>query len=142
MIEQALLEAFGSNLVAYYRSHAAHANTTGRNFYSDHKLLQKIYEELQEQIDTLGEFLRSIGVKMPPSLGIAIGLSRVYDEPIVGDYLANVEEDLETLVEVYKDLYDACDDTNIDISNYAQDRTRELNRFIWMITATVGDEND
>ena len=37
-------ETFAANFVAYYRSHAGHINIVGRNFYQDHKLLQKIYE--------------------------------------------------------------------------------------------------
>ena len=42
-----LQETFAGNFVSYYRSHVAHVNIQGRNFYQDHKLLQKIYEYFQ-----------------------------------------------------------------------------------------------
>ena len=60
-----LTQTFNDNFVAYYRSHVAHVNILGRNFFSDHKLLEKIYEDLQEQIDVLAELLRSIDDYMP-----------------------------------------------------------------------------
>ena len=62
---EALTQIFKDNFVAYFRSHAAHANVVGRNFASDHKLLQKTYEDLQGQIDTLGELLRTLQEYMP-----------------------------------------------------------------------------
>ena len=49
--QEQLTQIFKNNFVAYFRSHAAHVNITGRNFRSDHKLLEGVYERRQEQID-------------------------------------------------------------------------------------------
>jgi DNA-binding ferritin-like protein len=49
--ESQLQQVFANNFVAYFRTHVAHVNTQGRNFYSDHKLLGKIYEDLQNQTE-------------------------------------------------------------------------------------------
>ena len=79
-----LTEVFCDNFVAYYRAHSCHLNITGRNFTSDHKLLQKIYEDAQENIDTIGELLRTIGEKAPETIadileGSELGEATAYD---------------------------------------------------------------
>ena len=143
MVEQALLKTFCSNFVAYYKSHAAHVNIVGRNFGSDHKLLQKVYEDLQAEIDTLGELLRTIDSYFPTRLSDMLDDSDVLDdlEPDYGDgldYIQQVYDDLETLIEVYLDLEEATDSREYNhIQNYAQDRVRALKKHCWMLGATL-----
>jgi cystathionine beta-lyase len=50
-LHNTLEETFAGNFVLYYRAHQAHVNIVGRNFASDHKLLEKVYEYLQGNID-------------------------------------------------------------------------------------------
>ena len=138
-----LREVFATNFVAYYQSHVAHVNITGRNFYSDHKLLQKIYENLQDQIDTIAEFLRSLETFMPESIGDVMDQTQVTDDLVVGDsddLLRLVCKNLQTLVDLYRELEREADDAGQDqIANYAQDQETILTKQIWMITATVGE---
>ena len=138
-----LAEVFGTNFVAYYRSHVAHVNITGRNFYSDHKLLQKVYENLQDQIDTIAEFLRSVESFMPESLADVMDLTAIPDDMVMGDsdaLLRLVCEDLQTLVGLYRELETEATDAGQDqIANFAQDQLTVLTRQIWMITSTIGD---
>lgn len=138
MIEQALTKAFSDNFVAYYRAHTAHANITGRNFVSDHKLLGDIYEHLQEQIDTLGEFLRTIKVKMPETLAEVINNSSIEDEEPV-DYLSNTYYVLEELLDTFIILQQVADEDYKykHIGNYAQDQVTVLSKFCWMLRATI-----
>ena len=49
-LQTVLEETFAANFVSYYRTHVAHVNIQGRNFYQDHKLLQKIYEYFQDNL--------------------------------------------------------------------------------------------
>ena len=144
MVEQALLKVFCSNFVAYYKSHAAHVNIVGRNFGSDHKLLQKVYEDLQAEIDTIGELLRTIDAYFPLTLSDAVEDSDIKDdlEPDYGDgldYIQQVYDDLETLIEVYLELEDATQNERgyNHLANYAQDRVRELKKHCWMLGATL-----
>ena len=78
-----LEETFAANFVSYYRAHVAHVNIQGRNFYQDHKLLQKIYEYFQDNIDTIAEKLRTIRAVMPHDLSTVIGLSSIADTPTI-----------------------------------------------------------
>jgi DNA-binding ferritin-like protein len=142
--EQALLDLFCSNFMAYYKAHAAHVNIVGRNFYSDHKQLQKIYEDLQAEIDTIAEFLRTLEAEMPLNLSDTMLGSMIPDnlqkqiEDDGLDFIESTYQDLETLIDIHQDLEEACEDREYNhIANYAQDRVRVLNKFCWQLRSTL-----
>ena len=144
MVEQALNKVFCSNFVAYQKSHAAHVNIVGRNFGSDHKLLEKVYEDLQAEIDTLGELLRTIEAYFPLSMSEILDGSDIMDNlmPDTGDglvYIQQVYDDLETLIEVHLELEDVTQNERglNHLANYAQDRVRALKKHCWMLGATL-----
>lgn len=136
-----LEEVFATNFQVYYRTHVAHVNTVGRNFYSDHKLLQGIYEGLQSNIDDLAEFLRTLKAVMPESLGTVIALGATGDTMVSGDadeLLAGVYDDLEIMIDLYQELNSiANEEMHDEIANYAQDQMRLLRKSCWMITSTL-----
>jgi DNA-binding ferritin-like protein len=147
MIEDALLKVFCTNFVAYYKSHAAHVNIVGRNFGSDHKLLQKVYEDLQAEIDTLGELLRTIKAEFPYTISETIEGSDVPDTLFPDDALELLEqvyEDIETLIGVHLDLEDATGDSREynHLANYAQDRVKTLQKHCWMLRSTIDDRDE
>jgi len=142
--EQALVDLFCSNFMAYYKAHAAHVNIVGRNFYSDHKQLQKIYEDLQAEIDTIAEFLRTLETEMPLNLSDTMLGSMIPDnlqkqiENDGLDFIESTYQDLETLIDIHQDLEEACEGREYNhIANYAQDRVRTLQRFCWQLRSTL-----
>jgi starvation-inducible DNA-binding protein len=136
-----LTQVFYNNFVAYYRSHVAHVNIMGRNFASDHKLLQKVYEDLQEQIDRIAELLRTLGEFMPSEIQFVLDQSTIGTGIFEGDseeLIAGVRNDLETLKGFYEDLMEEAEqDGHKEIANYAQDRILAIAKHIWMLTATL-----
>jgi DNA-binding ferritin-like protein len=136
-----LEEVFATNFEVYYRTHVAHVNTVGRNFYSDHKLLQGIYEGLQDNIDTLAEFLRTVKTTMPNSLGTVIELSATSDTNVMGDadeLLDSVYNDLEIMIDLYQELNTVADlEQHDEIANFAQDQMRLLRKSCWMVRSTL-----
>jgi starvation-inducible DNA-binding protein len=145
-LQMVLEETFNANFVAYYRAHVAHVNIIGRNFQSDHKLLQKIYEDLQGNIDILAELLRTIRTFMPDSLQTVIMRSPITEAPISGDaddLLEQVLADQKHLLDIYKELNEAAEEVGyVDISNYAQARVGDHAKFRWMLEATLGIDVD
>ena len=139
-IEQ-LTQIFNDNFVTYYRSHVAHVNITGRNFYSDHKLLQKIYESLQDEIDTIAELLRTLDAFMPCEIQDVLNQSHVSTGIFDGDsdyFISNVMDDLEHLKAEYEVLIRySTDEGHDEIANYAQDRILQLGKQIWMLRSTL-----
>ena len=145
-LQEELTKTFSGNFVSYYRSHVAHVNIIGRNFYSDHKLLQKIYEYFQDNIDTIAEKLRTIKAKMPVDIATVTIESPIMDFPTVGtceELLTQVDEALESMIEQYHALNDAAEEVDyIDISNFAQDQIGQLARFRWMIESTLEETKE
>lgn len=137
-----LIQTFNNNFVAYFRSHAAHVNITGRNFRSDHKLLQGVYERRQEQIDKIGEILRTMQEYMPCSITDVIAESTIPTDAIEGtadELLETVLMDLEHLLDDYKGLMVIASEEGLEeISNYAQDQALDLEKSIWMLRSTLG----
>ena len=139
--QEQLTQVFNNNFVAYYRSHVAHVNILGRNFYSDHKLLQKVYEDLQDQIDTIAELLRSIDDYMPCEIQDVLNQSQIgtgiFEEDANG-FLYGVKDDLEMLKTSYEELMAVSErEGHEEIANYSQDRILALAKFIWMFEATL-----
>ena len=139
--ESQLQQVFADNFVAYYRAHVAHVNIQGRNFVSDHKLLGKIYEDLQGQTDTIAELLRTVQEFMPASLEQVIGASQISTDDVTGsaeDLLMLVRDDLAELKLCYEELITVSeDDGHKEIANYAQDRVLQLAKYIWMLDSVL-----
>jgi DNA-binding ferritin-like protein len=136
-----LNQVFCDNFVTYFRSHTAHINITGRNFRSDHKLLQGVYERRQAQIDTIGELLRTLGVFMPISISEILMCSTIEDTDVEGtadELLTLVCDDLELLKGCYEELMTIADEEgHREIANYAQDQVLDIAKSIWMLTSTL-----
>lgn len=136
-----LTQTFNDNFVAYYRSHVAHVNILGRNFYSDHKLLQKIYEDLQDQIDKLAELIRTLDGFMPEEIQDVLNRSNIPTTILSGDsdtLLSEIKTDLQSLKGEYETLMSVADsEGHEEIANYAQDRILALAKFVWMIESTL-----
>lgn len=145
-LQTTLEETFAGNFIAYYRAHVAHVNIQGRNFYQDHKLLQKVYEYFQGNIDTIAEKLRTIKATMPNSVGVVCSLSPISDTLTSGDsleLLSDVNESIEIMIDQYHELNDAAEAVNyIDIANFAQDQIGILAKFRWMIEATLDESEE
>lgn len=136
-----LTQIFKDNFVTYFRSHAAHVNITGRNFRSDHKLLEGVYTRRQDQIDKIGELLRSIDEYMPCDISEVLADSHRDIGEISGssDFLLScVQDDLEHLTDEYRELIGIADTEGFDeIANYAQDQVLDLTKSIWMLKSTL-----
>ena len=145
-LQSVLEETFAANFVSYYRSHVAHVNLRARTFYQDHKLLQKVYEYFQDNIDTIAEKLRTIRAYMPADLATVTTLSPIVDTPTTGtadELLEQVLESLDIMVDQYHELNDAAEAVNyIDISNFAQDQIGQIVKLRWMIESTLEERDD
>lgn len=136
-----LTQIFYNNFVAYFRSHAAHVNITGRNFRSDHKLLGGVYERRQAEIDKIGEILRTMQEYMPCDIQDVVAFSTIPTTPIEGtadELLMTVMMDLEHLLDDYKELITIASEEGLEeISNYGQDQALDLEKSIWMLRSTL-----
>jgi DNA-binding ferritin-like protein len=138
---QQLTQVFNDNFVAYFRSHAAHINITGRNFRSDHKLLQGVYERRQAEIDVLGELIRTLGEFMPCCISDVLADSQIADDMVEGsadDLLSSVRDNLNDLKGCYEELMAVAEsEGHQEIANYAQEQVLDIAKSIWMLDSTL-----
>lgn len=138
----ALERTFATNFVTYYKSHAAHINIRGRNFYNDHKLLKHIYRYLQDNIDVLGEEIQACGVgRVPETISMILDSSANADNMPgldADDLLKDVLDDLYELIDVYHDMDEAGQEANYpDVCNMAADHIGKIATFCWKLEATL-----
>lgn len=138
-----LNSAFATNFMLYWQAHVAHVNTVGRNFISDHQLLGEIYEDAQENIDDLAEFLRIMGEDMPTKLEIVLAKSEIADTTkIQADtgYIKTVYAAVECMIELYRELYEACEEEKYyALGNFVQDRLLTHEKQCWKLRSILGE---
>lgn len=138
-----LTQVFYDNFQGYFRSHAAHINITGRNFRSDHKLLEGTYERRQAQIDVIGELLRTLDERMPSDMYAILDNTHLPTDAIEGsadELLQLVLDDMEHIRNCFIKLEDVAEEEDHEeIANYAQDQILDLNKTIWMFKSTLED---
>lgn len=123
------------------QSHLIHFNIECANFLSIHEFLKEQYESHLEQLDALGEFVRSLDFLMPMC---ACGLK----DAVCGFH--NVEQyewrhmltvyyrNLETFACMAKHLEEAAGEARvIDVQNYAAELVGAMMKASWFIKATL-----
>jgi DNA-binding ferritin-like protein len=82
---------------------------------------------------------------MPKNLGAIQELSVTNDTEVTGNaitLLQAVYDDLETLIDLYKDLNTVAEEEDhSEIANYAQDQLRLLRKSCWMLRSIFEDED-
>jgi DNA-binding ferritin-like protein len=142
-VETKLMAAYCDQLVAYYQFHSMHINVTGRNFVGDHKMLGKIYEDSQGEIDKLGEILRTVKLKVPTTLAMILDCAEIRevdtDSYSADEMLQLAYDTVETLIDCYQEVIEECgsDSDCAHISNYFQDRVLQLEKFCWQLRVTL-----
>jgi len=59
--------------------HIGHFNITGPRFFELHLLLEKIYQNLESNFDSIGEQLRALDIFVPSSVNELLSLSVIED---------------------------------------------------------------
>jgi len=140
-LEDATKRLWANNFILYTKAHGFHVNVQGMGFYSNHKLFQKVYEALQDEIDTLAEGLKTLREVVPFSLTRIIDLADIKDETVA----PNAEE-------MVKILYDGIDilitcangvfemtgtDKDYGLQNIVADYLQTIHKLCWMLEASL-----
>ena len=145
-LAEQLKKIWSTNFQSYVLSHGYHVNLTGDDFYEYHKLFQKIYEFLQDNIDTQAELIRSIDEIVPFSLKRVTDLSEVKDVekvPEIAVMVTDIDAALYTLIDLANDAFDQSQtDKEYGVNNYIAGYIQELNKFCWMLKASSQGPKD
>ena len=127
----------------YLRAHNYHWNVEGADFYQYHILLEKIYEEVFDAVDTIAEHIRAMGSFVPGSLGRFSELSKLDDEreqPNAMSMLYRLLQDNEMVLYNIKIAYDAAEAaSNHGWSNFLAERMAAHKKHAWMLKSTLAN---
>jgi len=135
-----LKKLFADNFAAYVLAHGYHQTVEGDDFYEYHKLFQKIYEYLQDNIDSLGELIRQLDDIPPFSLSRISELSDVKDVQEAPDTLTKVLDLDSALYMLIEQASTVFEDSNADkeygVNNFVGGYIQDLNKFCWFLKAS------
>ena len=143
-LQTVLLQAFSTNFVLYYQTHAAHVNITGRLFVSDHDFLGEIYQDLQSNIDTYAEHLRQLECYMPETLQETLQESILSDTMYVNEHVFELlynrlEQFIDHLRLVYRE---AERQSEFGLANYIADRLATHKKTCWKLRSILEEREE
>jgi starvation-inducible DNA-binding protein len=127
----------------YLRAHNYHWNIEGPDFSQYHQLLDGIYNEVWQALDTIAEEIRAMGAYVPGSCGRFNELSELEDEREVPDartMLMRLYQDNERLLQNLMPAYHAAEQAmNHGFSNLIAERMSAHKKHAWMLRASLKD---
>jgi starvation-inducible DNA-binding protein len=133
--------AMADTFAMYLKTHNYHWNVEGEDFFEYHKFFNKLYDELFEAVDVLGEEIRGLNEYAPGSFSRFSELTSIEDATTVPDGVtmaANLLKDndkvIASLTNAFK-LAEAAD--KVGLSNKLQDRIDIHTKHSWMLRSTT-----
>jgi len=132
---------YSTNFITYYKTHVFHFNVEGKNFSEDHKLLRKVYEFLQAEIDNIGEQIRQMDKTVPSKLVELVRMSEVEEDPVTSDPEVMYDcaiKDIESLIMIGEQTFKAASNAGYrGLETYIGDYLKDLGKLLWMVKATT-----
>lgn len=133
--------ALADTFSMYLKAHNFHWNVEGSDFPQLHELFGKIYEELQEAVDSIAEHIRACDAYVPGSYSRFSELTNIEDElkiPAAPEMVRRLLADNDTVMATLKTAYESAEAAgNIGFSNFLQDRYDIHAKHGWMLRATI-----
>ncbi len=141
MLHESSEAAFATTFAFYLKSHNYHWNVRGQDFYENHLLFERIYEEVYDCVDTFAEFLRAMDFNSPGTLVEIERLSLVKSDnalPDAKEMVANLLASNALVISALTKAYDnANKDGELGVSNFIQDRLGAHGKHQWMLRSSL-----
>jgi starvation-inducible DNA-binding protein len=136
-----LQRMFASEFSFYLKAANFHWNVEGQEFYQLHLLLERIYGEVLESIDTYAEELRALQIMAPASLTAFSRLTYISDENQMLEYRAMLQElllDSDMMALKFRDLFEVAETFgDHGLSNFLADRQDAHKKHSWMLRSQL-----
>ena len=142
-LNKAVLTAFASTFSFYLKAHGFHWNGVGEDFYENHLLFERIYDEVYGSVDDFAEKIRTLQITLPASLSGILGYTKVADcvenpPPAPIDMVKELLADNDTLLGVLKDAYNLCDIySKFGFENFLAERIDAHEKHGWMLRSSL-----
>jgi starvation-inducible DNA-binding protein len=136
-----LFKLLSDTFVLYVKALNYHWNVVGTNFTVLHEFFQKIYEELNNEIDDIAERIRALGFKVPATLKNFLSESKIEE---TNEFLSD-KEMIRSLLDGYEKIindlrgYMALASQNKDESTASllSDLIKRKEKVAWMLRALL-----
>ena len=146
MLSDQLKVLLGSTFVVYTKTHGFHWNIEGSNFPQYHKLLNKFYDAIYESIDIVAEYIRTLDVYTPETLGRMLELSIIKEQQMIPRAKLMIEElliDYQKMAELVVQIFDVATEQNAQgIANYMAELQDLYTKQAWMLRATLKTQRE
>lgn len=140
-LNKALLKAYASNFVYYYKAHAFHWNLKDKDFPQYHGFFGDLWEELFSAVDPFAENIRTLQIDAPATLAAVSELSGITEQATTPSKDAMVQEllaDGEALIGMLREAYNLCDlYGKFGIENFLAGRIEAQEKHNWMLRSSM-----
>lgn len=140
-LKQAVLKAFATTFVYYYKAHGFHWNLKDKDFPQYHEFFGDIYSEVYGSVDAFAEKIRTLQIDVPGNLAELVALSAISEQSGAQSKDAMVTElynDGETLLATLKDAYNLCDlYSKFGFENFIAERIDAHEKHCWMLRSAM-----
>jgi starvation-inducible DNA-binding protein len=138
-LKVALADTFVFGLKAQFY----HWNVQGPNFKQYHDLFGLIYEDANDAIDPLAEFIRASGSYAPGTLSRFKELTTLVELNTIPDaktMIMNLSLDNDKVIMTIKTAYEAADNAGAyDVSDFLAARLASHKKHGWFLQSTIGN---
>lgn len=127
------------HFVLYYKASVFHWNVEGPSFVSLHELFKNIYEDMNENVDVLGEKIRHIKGYPPHHLLDLLALSKITTArgaPNATEMVSELENDMNVLYTCLMGAFAEAEKVNDQaLMNYFAERMDAAMKWAWQLRA-------
>ena len=136
-----LSDAQASLFVLFQKTWIYHWNVVGPDFQQLHTLFGGQYETMFEEIDTLTEHMRYLGMKPVSTLTRAVEVSQISEaDSSIGamEMVSQLRDDNKKICELFTNISEEADDQKqYATSNLVQSLSETHGKFVWMLRSIL-----
>lgn len=136
-LAEALKKVLANTFAFRIKAQNYHWNCEGKDFYSYHKYLGELYEEVDSAVDEIAEHIRTLDVYVPGSFTRFQELSDIEDElliPTSHDMIVNLQKDNEIVLKSLKFAHHLAEDIGaFGIINFIEERIDVHDKHNWQL---------
>jgi starvation-inducible DNA-binding protein len=138
---KSLSDAQASLFVLFQKTWIYHWNVVGPDFQQLHTLFGEQYNEMFEEIDTLTEHMRYLGMKPVSTLTRVVEVSQISEaDSSIGamEMVSQLRDDNKKLIEMLTVISEEADDQKqYATSNLVQSLCETHGKFVWMLRSIL-----
>jgi len=138
---KSLSDAQASLFVLFQKTWIYHWNVVGPDFQQLHTLFGGQYETMFEEVDTLTEHMRYLGMKPVSTLTRAVEVSQISEaDSSIGamEMVSQLRDDNKKLIEMLTVISEEADDQKqYATSNLVQSLSETHGKFVWMLRSIL-----